>query len=72
MNELEVSFQKHYFFTNTEKPVRMFLHSNQFRLPKKKHELFSNTLTAYKPEVRILGIYITEISKCNVHLRSLR
>jgi len=49
----------------------MFFHSNQFRLPKKNNELFSNTLIVYKPEVRFLVIYITENLKWDVHIRSL-
>jgi len=49
----------------------MFFHSNQFRLPNKPLIVFSNTLIAYKPEVMVLGIYITENLKWDVHIHSL-
>ena len=67
MKELEIWFQKTYLIINIEKPVVMFFHSNQFRLPNKQ-VVFNNTEIAFKPEVRFLGIYITENLKWNVHV----
>lgn len=71
MKELELWFKKNDLIINIEKTLAMFFHSSQFRLPNKPLTVFSNTLTAYKPEVMVLGIYITEYLKWDVHIRSL-
>jgi hypothetical protein len=64
--ELAIWFQKTYLTVSIEKPVAMFFHPNQFRLPKKPQAVFNNNEIAFKPEVRFLGIYITENLKWNV------
>jgi len=43
----------------------MFSHSNQFRPPNKPQVTFNNTDIALKPQVRFLGIYITDNLKWN-------
>jgi hypothetical protein len=47
------------------KKVTVFFYSNQFRLPNKPWVVFNNMEVACKPEVRVLGIYITENLKWN-------
>jgi len=46
----------------------MFSHSNQFRPPSKPQVTFNNTDIALKPEVRYLGIYITDNLIQNGHV----
>jgi len=49
----------------------MLFHSNQFRLPNKPQIVVSNTVIAYKAAVTLLGIYITENLKLQIHIHSL-
>jgi hypothetical protein len=71
MKELEICLQKTYLIINIEKTVAMFFHSNQFRNPNKPRAVFNKTEIAFKPKVKFLGIYITEILKWNVHVHLL-
>jgi hypothetical protein len=65
MKELEIWFQKKCYFINIKKTVAVFFYPNQFRLPNKPRVVFNNMEVACKPEVRVLGIYITENVKWN-------
>jgi len=56
---------------NIKKKAAMFCCSNQFWLSSKPQIVCNNTLITYKPEVRFLGIYITENLKWNFHTCSL-
>jgi hypothetical protein len=72
IEEVEIWFQKNDLIINIKKkPVTMFFHSNQFRHPDKPRMLFNDTEIDFKPRVRLLGIYITENVKWNVHVLSL-
>jgi hypothetical protein len=62
---------KNILIINIEKTVAMFFHTNQFRLPKKPRVVFNNTELVFKPEVKLLGIYISENLNLNVHYGSL-
>ena len=61
---------KKYIIINSER-VAMFCYSDQFWPPSKPQIVCNNTLITYKPEVRFLGIYITENLKWNFHIRLL-
>jgi hypothetical protein len=70
--KIRETVSKNILLINTEKTVAMFFHSNQFRLPNKPRAVFNNTEIVFKPEVRLLGIYISENLNLNVHGGSLR
>jgi len=46
----------------------MFSPSNHFRLPNKQLVTLNNNDIVLKPEVKFLGIYITDNLKWNVHV----
>jgi hypothetical protein len=64
------------FYTNgllisTEKSIAMSFHSSQNKNPVKLQIRFNNTDINYSPEIKFLGIHLTESLKWEAHIRVL-
>jgi hypothetical protein len=66
MTEVETWFQKNNLIINTGKI--MSFHSKQMRLPSGPKVTFKNLEIAYKSELRLLGLCITENLKWDTHI----
>jgi hypothetical protein len=60
MEELEIRFYKNNLMINTGKTKAMSFHTKQKRHSLRPQVTFKNMDTAYKPELKFLGIYITK------------
>jgi hypothetical protein len=70
MEELE-HFHKNNHMINTEKTIAISFHTKKSRNSLKPQVTFYNVDIFCKPELKFLGMYVTEILKYYVQVRSL-
>jgi hypothetical protein len=63
MRELNTWFEENKLIINFEKTFAMSFHPIQMRVPIRPQIRFNKVEITYKPELKFLGIYITEISE---------
>jgi hypothetical protein len=71
MKQLEAWFLNNDLIINTTKTVAMSFHLCQSKPPYKTNILLQNTEITYMPEVKHLGMYITENLSWRAHIRPL-
>jgi hypothetical protein len=71
MKQLDKWFLKNDLFINTTKTAAMSFHLCRSKPPFKPRILLRNTETEYMPEVKFLGVCITENLSWHAHIISL-
>jgi hypothetical protein len=71
MKQLENWFLKNNPYINTTKTAATSFHLHRSKPPYKPHILLQNTEVKYTPEVKVLGMCITENLSWHVHICSL-
>jgi hypothetical protein len=72
MRELNTWFEENKLIINFEKTFAMSFQSVQMRVPIRPQIRINKVEITYKPELKFLGIYITENLKWGTHARLLR
>ena len=68
MLQLEAWIFDNELVLNTDTTCAMLFHSSEQKYVDKPNIMYNNTVIAYSPNIKFLGITLTEILKWNAHI----